>query len=284
MTLRSGKHGTTADGPVVWDSPWGRGRPGWHIECSAMATRLLGPQIDIHCGGVDNLFPHHEAEIAQSESCTGKKFVRYWLHSAHLLVEGQKMSKSLGNFYTIRDLIARGFTGREIRYALLRVNYRLQLNFTFDGMVEARQSLLRLDEWTQRLRDLAADAAPDKDYLPATSDSFFAALDDDLNISAALAELFKQIRTTNQLMDANELKPGQAAALLQWWDNINQVLQIQPDGETIPSEAQELLEQRAAARAAKDWAQSDALRQKIAELGWTVKDTKDGQKVTKTVK
>ncbi len=273
-----------ADGPVVWDSPWGRGRPGWHIECSAMATRLLGPQIDIHCGGVDNLFPHHEAEIAQSESCTGKKFVRYWLHSAHLLVEGQKMSKSLGNFYTIRDLIARGFTGREIRYALLRVNYRLQLNFTFDGMVEARQSLLRLDEWTQRLRDLAADAAPDKDYVPATSDSFFAALDDDLNISAALAELFKQIRTTNQLMDTNELKPGQAAALLQWWDNINQVLQIQPDGETIPSEAQELLEQRAAARAAKNWAQSDALRQKIAELGWTVKDTKDGQKMTKTVK
>ena len=273
-----------ADGPVVWDSPWGRGRPGWHIECSAMATRLLGPQIDIHCGGVDNLFPHHEAEIAQSESCTGKKFVRYWLHSAHLLVEGQKMSKSLGNFYTIRDLIARGFTGREIRYALLRVNYRLQLNFTFDGMVEARQSLLRLDEWTQRLRDLAADAASDKDYVPSTSDSFFAALDDDLNISAALAELFKQIRTTNQLMDANELKPAQAAALLQWWDNINQVLQIQPDEETIPSEAQELLDQRAAARAAKDWAQSDALRQKIAELGWTVKDTKDGQKVTKTVK
>ena len=273
-----------ADGPVGWDSPWGRGRPGWHIECSAMATRLLGSEIDIHCGGVDNLFPHHEAEIAQSESCTGKKFVRYWLHSAHLLVEGQKMSKSLGNFYTIRDLIARGFTGREIRYALLRVNYRLQLNFTFDGMVEARQSLLRLDEWTQRLRDLAADGAPDKDYAPANSDSFFAALDDDLNISAALAELFKQIRTTNQLMDADELKPGQAAALLQWWDNINQVLQIQPDEETLPPEAQQLLEQRAAARAAKDWSQSDALRHQIAELGWTVKDTKDGQKVTKTVK
>ena len=273
-----------ADGPVGWDSPWGRGRPGWHIECSAMATRLLGPQIDIHCGGVDNLFPHHEAEIAQSESCTGKKFVRYWLHSAHLLVEGQKMSKSLGNFYTIRDLIARGFTGREIRYALLRVNYRLQLNFTFDGMVEARQSLLRLDEWTQRLRDLAADTVPDKDYAPANSDSFFAALDDDLNISAALAELFKQIRASNQQMDTNELNPGQAAALLQWWDRINQVLQIQPDEETVPPETQELLEQRAAARAAKNWAQSDALRQKIADLGWSVKDTKDGQKLTKTVK
>jgi len=246
-----------------------------------MATRILGPQIDIHCGGVDNLFPHHEAEIAQSESCTGKTFVRYWLHSAHLLVEGQKMSKSLGNFYTIRDLIARGFTGREIRYALLRVNYRLQLNFTFDGMVEARQSLLRLDEWIQRLRDLAADTPPDKEYAPATSDSFFAALDDDLNISAALAELFKQIRTTNQLMDANELQPGQAAALSQWWENINQVLQIHSDEEAIPNQVEELLIQRAAARTAKEWQLSDSLRQKIADLGWTVKDTKDGQKVTR---
>jgi cysteinyl-tRNA synthetase len=273
-----------ADGPVAWDSPWGRGRPGWHIECSAMANRILGPEIDIHCGGVDNLFPHHEAEIAQSESCTGKKFVRYWLHSAHLLVEGQKMSKSLGNFYTIRDLIARGFTGREIRYALLRVNYRLQLNFTFDGMVEARQSLLRLDEWIQRLRDLAGDLPPEKEYAPAASDSFFAALDDDLNISAALAELFKQIRTTNQLMDANELQPGQAAALLQWWENVNQVLQIQSDQEVIPAEVEELMKQRAEARAAKGWQLSDALRLKIAELGWTVKDTKDGQKVSKTVK
>jgi cysteinyl-tRNA synthetase len=198
------------------------------------------------------------------------------------LVEGQKMSKSLGNFYTIRDLIARGFTGREIRYALLRVNYRLQLNFTFDGLVEARQSLLRLDEWIQRLRDLAADATPDKEFEPATSDSFFAALDDDLNISAALAELFKQIRTTNQSMDANELQPGQAAALLQWWEAANQVLQIQSDEEVIPPEVQELLKQREAARAAKNWQLSDTLRQKIADLGWTVKDTKHGQKATKT--
>jgi cysteinyl-tRNA synthetase len=274
----------TEDGPVGWDSPWGRGRPGWHIECSAMATRLLGPEIDIHCGGVDNLFPHHEAEIAQSESCTGKKFVRYWLHSAHLLVEGQKMSKSLGNFYTIRDLVARGFTGREIRYALLRVNYRLQLNFTFDGMVEARQSLLRIDEWIKRLLDLAGDTPPDKEYPPAVSDSFFAALDDDLNISAALAELFEQIRTTNRLMDANQLQPAQAAALLQWWEGVNQVLQIQHDEETVPGEVQELLEERAAARAAKDWRLSDTLRDEIAELGWAVKDTKDGQKLTKLAK
>ena len=121
------------DGDVKWDSPWGPGRPGWHIECSAMATALLGDQIDIHCGGVDNIFPHHEAEIAQSEGVTGKKFVRYWLHCAHLLVDGQKMSKSLGNFYTVPDVLAKGYTGRELRYALLRVHYRVPLNFTWEG-------------------------------------------------------------------------------------------------------------------------------------------------------
>ena len=144
------------DGEVGWESPWGRGRPGWHIECSAMATALLGEQIDIHCGGVDNIFPHHEAEIAQSEGCTGKQFVRYWLHCAHLLVDGQKMSKSLGNFYTLRDVLAKGYSGREVRYALMRVHYRAPLNFTWEGMEEARQALARIDEWLRRLREIAA--------------------------------------------------------------------------------------------------------------------------------
>src|SRR6266566_2016450 len=143
------------DGDVGWESPWGRGRPGWHIECSAMATALLGEQIDIHCGGVDNIFPHHEAEIAQTESVTGKKFVRYWLHCAHLLVDGQKMSKSLGNFYTLPNLLEKGYTGREVRYALMRVHYRVPLNFTWDGMNEARESLERIDEWLARLREIA---------------------------------------------------------------------------------------------------------------------------------
>jgi cysteinyl-tRNA synthetase len=271
------------DGDVGWDSPWGRGRPGWHIECSAMATRLLGPEIDIHCGGVDNIFPHHEAEIAQSESCTGQQFVRYWLHSAHLLVEGQKMSKSLGNFYTLRDLLNKGFTGREVRYALIRVNYRLQLNFTFEGMNEARQSLLRIDEWTSRLRELAGKSEPDPAYEPAQSDRFFAALDDDLNISAALAELFEQIRATNRDMDNEKLAAGEAAALLHWWERINQVLQLQSEEETASAEVLALLEKRAAARAAKDWASSDAIRKQIEDLDWIVKDTKDGQKLTKKV-
>ena len=143
------------DGDVKWNSPWGPGRPGWHIECSAMATALLGDQIDIHCGGVDNIFPHHEAEIAQTEGVTGEKFVNYWLHCAHLLVDGQKMAKSLGNFYTVPDVLAKGYTGREIRYALMRVHYRTQLNFTWDGMKEARESLGRIDDWLERLRERA---------------------------------------------------------------------------------------------------------------------------------
>jgi cysteinyl-tRNA synthetase len=269
------------DGSVGWETPWGKGRPGWHIECSAMATRILGPEIDIHCGGVDNIFPHHEAEIAQSECVNRKKFVRYWLHNAHLLVEGQKMSKSLGNFFTLRDLLDKGFSGRELRYALLRVNYRLPLNFTFDGLREARQSLLRIDEWIRRLQDIAGNAAADSQFAPAKSEKFFEALDDDLNISAALAEVFNQIRETNSSIDRMELTAGQAASLLQWWLRINQVLQLQEESESIPQQVTALLEKRADVRAGKNWSQSDALRSEIETFGWLVKDTKDGQKLTR---
>jgi cysteinyl-tRNA synthetase len=269
------------DGSVGWDSPWGKGRPGWHIECSAMATRILGPELDIHCGGVDNIFPHHEAEIAQSECVNRKKFVRYWLHNAHLLVEGQKMSKSLGNFFTLRDLLDKGFSGRELRYALIRVNYRLPLNFTFDGLREARQSLLRIDAWVRRLHDIAGDAAPDSQFAAAKSDRFLEALDDDLNISAALAEVFDQVRETNSAVDRDELAPGQAAALLIWWQRINQVLQLQDQAASTPENVSALLGKRAEARAAKNWSESDSLRAEIESLGWFVKDTKDGQKLTK---
>ena len=269
------------DGPIGWNAPWGKGRPGWHIECSAMATRLLGPELDIHCGGVDNIFPHHEAEIAQSECVTHKKFVRYWLHNAHLLVEGQKMSKSLGNFFTLRDLLEKGFSGRELRYSLIRVNYRLPLNFTFDGLNEARQSLLRLDEWVHRLQDIAANAAPASDFAAAKSDCFFEALDDDLNISAALAQVFDQVRAANRSIDRAELTASQAAALLQWWDRINQVLQLQEEKECVPEDVRQLLQQRDAQRISKNWSESDAIRTRIEALGWWVKDTKEGQKLTK---
>lgn len=266
-----------ADGDVKWDSPWGPGRPGWHIECSAMATALLGPELDIHCGGVDNIFPHHEAEIAQSECCTGKKFVRTWLHCAHLMVEGEKMAKSAGNFYTLRDLIDKGWTGREVRYVLLTVNYRLPLNFTFEGLTAARSALQRIDEWTTRLADHAkgATAAPDE-----RAEAFFTALDDDLNISGAMGALFDLVRESNSALDRGELSPAQTAALLAGWQRINSVLTIERDAVSIPAEVLALVEQRQAARAAKDWPGSDRLRDEIAALGWIVKDTKDGAKLT----
>src|SRR5213080_1265107 len=269
------------DGDVKWDSPWGPGRPGWHIECSAMANALLGDQIDIHCGGVDNIFPHHEAEIAQSEGVTGKQFVRMWLHCAHLLVDGQKMSKSLGNFYTIPDVLAKGYTGREIRYALIRVNYRTQLNFTWDGMKEARESLGRIDDWLQRLRETAGGKIANHKADMQRGNEFEDALDDDLNISAALGFLFETIRETNRAMDENKLDAKTAVAWLNWWDQINKVLDFESDGAELPKEVAKLAEARAQARLAKDFRKSDELRDKLNALGWEARDTKDGQKITR---
>ncbi len=270
-----------ADGDVKWDSPWGPGRPGWHIECSAMATELLGPEIDLHCGGVDNIFPHHEAEIAQSECCTGKKFVRYWMHCAHLMVEGQKMAKSLNNFYTLRDLVDKGWTGREVRYVLLSVNYRLPLNFTFDGLAAARSALQRIDEWTLRLFEFARDTAPGATALTDHVEKFFTALDDDLNIAGALGHLFELVRESNAAMDRGDLTIEAAAELLKGWHRMNYVLALEPGHTVVPEEVHALVNQREAARLAKNWKESDALRDQIAALGWTVKDTKDGQKLSR---
>ncbi len=280
------------DGDVQWDSPWGPGRPGWHIECSAMATALLGDEIDVHCGGVDNIFPHHEAEIAQSEGVTGKKFVRYWLHCAHLLVDGQKMAKSLGNFYTVPDVLAKGYSGRELRYALLRVHYRVPLNFTWEGMNEARESLGRIDEWLARLREIAKEENVQRST-PMNREQasnaqrsierpdFEAALDDDLNISAALGFLFETIRETNRAMDENKLDPASARAMLDWWKRINTVLDLEADDEiVVPQEVTQLANERENARREKNWKRSDELRQRISALGWGVRDTKDGPKLT----
>ena len=271
------------DGDVAWPSPWGRGRPGWHIECSAMAGALLGDQLDIHCGGVDNIFPHHEAEIAQTEAVTGKRFVRYWMHCAHLMVEGQKMSKSVGNFYTLRDVLAKGYTGREIRYALLRVNYGLPLNFTFDGLTDVREALRRLDEWRARLEDHAAAAKAGEPHPLADHDRFEQALDDDLNISGALGQIFEIVRESNRALDDGQLTPGHARRLLDWWARVNRTLALEADAaqHAVPHEVNRLLEERRFARDAKDWNRSDQLRDEIAALGWSVKDTKDGQKPTR---
>ena len=285
------------DGDVGWESPWGRGRPGWHIECSAMATALLGEQIDIHCGGVDNIFPHHEAEIAQTEGVTGEKFVRYWLHCAHLLVDGQKMSKSLGNFYTLPNLLEKGYTGREIRYALMRVHYRAPLNFTWDGMDEARESLGRMDDWLMRLRETAQEKMVGT--AQRATQQFEEALDDDLNISAALGFLFETIRETNRALHRNELDAASAKAWLNWWQRVNSVLRLEQHfvlhtssgtftfkgGDVqmtqLPAEIAELAEARAQARLAKDWRKRDQLRDELSARGWEARDTKDGQMVTR---
>lgn len=272
-----------ADGDVRWESPWGPGRPGWHIECSAMATEILGNQLDIHCGGVDNIFPHHEAEIAQTEGCTGQPFVRYWLHCAHLLVDGQKMSKSLGNFYTLRDVLAKGYSGREVRYALLRVHYRAQLNFTWEGMLEARQALARIDDWLARLRERIASVSLADSESPQAGRmlDFEEALDDDLNISAALGFLFESIRETNRALDGKELSASEARAWLEWWKRIDTVLALTAEENGTPADVAALGDARAQARLAKDWRKSDELRDQIAALGYEVRDGKDGQKIAK---
>jgi cysteinyl-tRNA synthetase len=277
-----------ADGAVKWESPWGPGRPGWHIECSAMATQLLGDQLDIHCGGVDNIFPHHEAEIAQTEGCTGKKFVRYWLHCAHLMVEGQKMAKSLGNFYTLRDVIAKGYSGREVRYALMRVHYRAPLNFTWEGMEEARVALGRIDDWVRRMRETVGEEkenaerpTPNAQRRMAEGSGFDDALDDDLNISGALGVLFETIRETNRRIDGGEIGASEAKAWLEWWGRVEQVLGISEEEAVLPEEIAALAEARVQARLAKDWRKSDELRDELAARGWEARDTKDGQKITR---
>ncbi|MFA4945237.1 MAG: cysteine--tRNA ligase [Lentisphaeria bacterium] len=278
-----------ADGDVKWDSPWGPGRPGWHIECSAMSMKYLGPSFDLHTGGIDNLFPHHEDEIAQSEAANGVQFVRYWLHCAHLMVEGEKMSKSLGNFYTLRDVLAKGWSGREVRWALLGTHYRQQLNFSFQGCADARAALRRLDEFKLRLAEARNLPGQDPGAVQARAGQagreFRAGLEDDLNISAALAALFNFIRDANRLLDQGELAgPAAVAAAtgaLQAMDAVLGVLDLEKAGEAVPEAILALAQERQAARKAKDFARADALRNQLAAQGWLLEDTPQGPRVRK---
>jgi cysteinyl-tRNA synthetase len=272
------------DGEVGWDSPWGRGRPGWHIECSAMSMKYLGESFDIHTGGVDNIFPHHEDEIAQSEAATGKPFVRFWLHCAHLIVDGRKMSKSLGNFYTLRDLLGRGYSGREIRYTLMATHYRQGLNFTFDSLQAARAALDRLDEFRQRLDLKAAgtDAGRTPAWVDAARAGFAAALDDDLNISGALGVLFDMVHAGNKALDAGETDGSAARAALDALADMDRVLGLlQGEAGTADAAIQELVARRQQARAEKNWSEADRLRKELLALGWTVKDTTKGPQLKK---
>lgn len=276
----------TRDGDIFWESPFGKGRPGWHIECSAMAMNLLGKTLDIHVGGVDNMFPHHENEIAQSEAFTHQRFVRYWLHSEHLLVDHKKMSKSLGNFYTLRDLLTKGYTGPQIRYLLLSTHYRTQLNFTFAGLDAAANSLNRLGDFILRLKqiDQMASSGLVEPILKKAQAQFSEALADDLNISPALAALFDLVREINGLCDAEKVGKEEAQKilhLLEQWDHVLGVLPLHPAAEEIPLQLQKLLSQREQARVAKDWKAADRFRDEILQAGYVIDDTPHGARLKK---
>ncbi len=272
------------DGDVVWEAPWGRGRPGWHIECSAMATRYLGESFDLHTGGVDNIFPHHEDEIAQSEAASGKPFVRYWMHCAHLIVDGRKMSKSLGNFHTLRDVMSRGYTGREIRYVLMAGHYRQSLNFSFESLDGARSALQRLDEFQDRLGQVAAGLHGGglPDWAELAREKFDAGLADDLNMSESLGALFDMVHAGNRAIDSKVLSAGHAdavQALLARFDTVLGFLAKPAD--TVPAEALILLGLRQQARQTKNWAEADRVRNELAILGWIIQDTPQGPKLKK---
>jgi cysteinyl-tRNA synthetase len=272
------------DGSVFWPSPWGEGRPGWHIECSAMSMHLLGTSFDLHLGGEDLVFPHHEDEIAQSEGAgqqnPGCRFVQHWLHGAHLLVEGKKMSKSLGNFFTLRDLLQKGFSGREVRYLLLTAHYRETFNFTLEGLQGARSALTRVDECLAKLIEVSAgkSGTPDQELVNA----FGGALQEDLNISGAWAAVFEWVRETNRRLAENRLSAAEAANALAAWDRADTVLAMgRPVTTETPAEVLDLVEQRQAARKAKDFKRADAIRDELKGRGWIIEDTPKGARARK---
>ena len=276
-------------GEPAWDSPWGPGRPGWHLECSAMSTKYLGESFDVHCGGVDNIFPHHENEIAQSESATGKLYARFWLHAEHLIVDGQKMAKSLGNTYTLKDLLARGCEPRAIRYLLLSVHYRQKLNFTFDALEAAAGALRRVDELRFRLANATEkdeEGTPAAGLAAALESEFEAALADDLNTSAALGALFRFVKAANIAIEDGRLGRGDRARLLAALSRIDRVLGVLDPAEwpseraaqAGPSdeEVDRLVAEREEARRRRDFARADALRGELVAAGIAVEDTPAG--------
>ncbi len=271
-------------GEPSWDTEIGPGRPGWHIECSVMAIEFLGATLDIHAGGVDLIFPHHENEIAQSESLTGKPFADYWLHSEFLLVDGQKMSKSLGNFYTLRDLCGNlGHAPESIRYLLASVPYRKGLNFTMEGLKSAATAIDRLRNFKLRLESAKFDDGLNTKFVTASAEAmraFRAALDDDLNTAEALAAVFEFVREANTAMDEGdflELNRGSALALLADFDAFFDVLNpTVPTGGIADAEIDGLIDERTTAKKARDFARADAIRKQLLEQGVILEDTKDG--------
>jgi cysteinyl-tRNA synthetase len=269
-------------GEPSWETRIGPGRPGWHIECSAMSMRHLGPSFDIHTGGIDLIFPHHEDEIAQSEAATRKPFVRTWLHCAHLQMSGSKMAKSAGNIARVAELLESGVDPRALRYALIAVHYRAPLNYTPDSVAAAAAAVARLEALLAALSAYREERGDDPELPSVLMDAraaFEAALDDDLNISAALGALFDLVRELNRRIDDRSLSTEDAERAAAWLREIDAVLGVLPDeDEMLEPELQRLLDERVAARHARDWAASDRLRDELAARGVAVEDTRDGQR------
>jgi len=267
------------DGDVFWDTEIGKGRPGWHIECSAMSTKYLGEQFDIHGGGTDLIFPHHQNEIAQSEGATGKQFVKYWLHNEWLLVDNKKMSKSLGNFYTLRDILKKGYDPVVIRYFLLATHYRTKFNFTFTGLDASKSALERIWDCYGKLGSVDA-----KNHNPEVhkridklKKEFTEAMDNDLDTPPALAVLFDFVKDANVMIAENSLSKEDGEALRSAFEDIDQVLGILKKKEKkLPKELQALIDQREEARKAKQWKKADELRDKLKEKGIIIEDSAQG--------
>jgi cysteinyl-tRNA synthetase len=274
------------DGDVFWETEIGKGRPGWHVECSVMSMKYLGKHFDIHTGGVDLIFPHHENEIAQSQAATGEKFVNFWLHNEFLMVEGKKMAKSLGNYYTLRDILKKGYPPKTIRYLLLATHYRQQLNFTFKGLEGAKGALQRLFDFMEKLEGVKGDkdnpAIPD--LLSKVKTKFEENLDDDLNISGALGEIFDFVREINTLLDEQKISQSDAKKVLIQMRELDKILGILEKEELVLSpEIKDLIQKREEARAKKDWALADRIRSQIESMGIVIEDTPEGPKAKKKI-
>ena len=272
---------------LQWDSPWSRGYPGWHIECSAMATEYLGDTLDIHTGGEDNIFPHHEAEIAQSECFSGKKFVNFWVHTRHLLVEGEKMSKSKGNFYTPQDIRKKGFDPMHLRLLYLSSHYRRNLDFSWKAMEQARANFERIKDFFQKVRGMLSDKSPTlvkKNFCEKHISMFENAMDDDLNTPLALSALYDMITHVNKKISSGEVNAEKTAKILTTFEKMNKVfgLKFQKKETKIPENIKELADERLEARKNKDFQKADELRKEIEKLGYIIEDLGNNYKIKKS--
>jgi cysteinyl-tRNA synthetase len=268
---------TNEDGQVFWETELGKGRPGWHIECSAMSTKYLGKTFDIHTGGVDLIFPHHENEIAQSEGCFEKKFVNYWIHNEWLLVEGKKMSKSAGNFYTLLDLLKKGYDPLAIRYLLLATHYRQQLNFTFEGLKAAKNALQRIHDFRESLNIAEGEDTKEfKEKIKNSKEEFKKAICDDIDIPKALSIMFEFIKETYKKREKKEIGKKDSDEAINLLEEFDSVLGLLRKKEKLPKEIEKLISEREKARKDKNFKLSDEIREEIKNKGFLIEDSPTG--------